>query len=126
MASLERVVPYLGIEWQLQTNVDGKGKPDEVTAVRRVIADSPACKAGVREGDVIRSVDGVALCEEHTLTSLITAKKPGSAVTLELMRAGKRMHAKVTLGARTLPEFKFRPIESAAQSAAHKKSVDVN
>jgi S1-C subfamily serine protease len=119
---LERTVPYLGIEWQLQSGTDSSGKACDVTTVRRVIADSPACKVGLREGDVIRSVDGVALCEEHTLAALITAKKPGVAVTLELVRAGKRVHTKVTLGERKLPEFKFKPIESTAQQ----KPVDVN
>ena len=122
MASLERTVPYLGIEWQLLTSADGVGQPSEIVAVRRVIADSPACKAGIHEGDVVRSVDGTAVCAQRTLTDLITAKKPGATATLELLRAGKRVHVRVTLGARKLPEFKFRPIEKVSQ----KKSVDVN
>ena len=122
MASLDKTIPYLGIEWQLQSGTDGSGAIPETVSVRRVIADSPACKAGVREGDIIRRVDGVALCAEHTLAALISAKKPGSTVSLELVRAKKRMHVKVTLGARKLPEFKFRPVEPAGQ----KKRLDVN
>ncbi len=122
MASLEKIVPYLGIEWQLQTGDDGKGRLNETTVVRRVIDGSPAFKAGVQEGDVIRNVDGVALCEEHTLTALITAKKPGAAVTLELVRLGKRMHVKAVLGERKLPEFKFKQVEPVV----HQNSMDVN
>ena len=122
MASLERTVPYLGIEWQLQPGTSRSGANSEIFAVRRVIPDSPACKAGIKEGDVIRSVDGVALCAEHTLAELIKSKKPGTAVSLELMRSGKRLHIKVTLGVRKLPEFKFQPVESTAT----KKPLDVN
>lgn len=122
MASLERVVSYLGIEWQVQPGTSGSGANSEIVAVRRVIPDSPACKAGIKEGDVIRSVDGVALCAERTLANLITSKKPGSAVLLELTRSGKRVHTRVTLGIRKLPEFKFQPIEPATT----KKPLDVN
>ena len=71
---------------------------------------------------MIRRVDGVAVCANRTLAALIGAKKPGSTVSLELLRANKRMHVKVTLGTRRLPEFKFRPTEPAAQ----KKRLDVN
>lgn len=111
MASSERTVPYLGIEWQVQVGPDLSGQACETVTVQRVIAGSPACKAGIREGDVIRSVDGTSLCTEHTLSVLITSKKPGAVVNLELARAGKRINVRVALGARVVPAFKFKPIE---------------
>jgi len=43
-------------------------------------------------------------------------------VYLELARAGKRVHVRITLGARELPVFKFKPMEPPA---ARKQSVDV-
>ena len=122
MASLERTVPYLGIEWLMQAGTDSLGQACEVLTVRRVIAESPACKAGIRENDIIRSVDGTPLTAESTLADLVMAKRPGAMVYLELARAGKRVHVRVTLGARELPVFKFKPIEPPA---AHKQSVDV-
>ncbi len=111
MASLEKTVPYLGIEWQMQTDSQNSDAHDSTVSVRRVIADSPASKAGILEGDVIRSVDGTALDAQNTLSTLIMARKPGAAVTLALQRGGKRTLVKVTLGMRELPAYRFRPVE---------------
>jgi serine protease Do len=122
VASLEKTVPYLGIEWQMQAGTDSLGQTCEVLTVRRVITESPACKAGMREGDIIRSVDGTPLTADSTLTDLIMAKRPGALVYLELSRASKRVHVRVTLGARELPVFKFKPIE---RPVIRKESVDV-
>jgi S1-C subfamily serine protease len=121
LASLEKTVPYLGIEWQLHTVTDGQGQHIETVEVRRVIAESPACKAGLREGDVIRSVDGILLCATLTLTEVVIAKRPGATVNLELTRNGKRMHARIVLGSRELPVFKFKPVDMGAPK---KESVD--
>ena len=122
MASLEKTVPYLGIEWQMQAGTDSLGQACEVLTVRRVIAESPACKAGIRENDIVRSVDGTPLSADSTLTDLIMAKRPGAMVYLELLRVSKRVHVRVTLGTRELPVFKFKPIE---RPAIHTESVDV-
>jgi S1-C subfamily serine protease len=90
---------------------DGTGTGSDTVIVQRVVAASPACKAGIREGDVIKRVDGVSPCAVNTLSAMITAKKPGAVVNLELSRGGKRVNVKVTLGARDVPVFKFKPIE---------------
>ena len=121
MDSSERRVPYLGIEWQMDGGAELPAQKDVIVSVRRVMIDSPACKAGVHEGDIMRSVDGVSLDAENTLTSIIMVRKPGSSVTLELLRANKKVVVKVTLGSRVLPAFKFRPIERAS---LHSESVD--
>ncbi|GEM_PF-1811694 len=121
MDSSERRVPYLGIEWQMEGGAELPAQKDVIVSVRRVMIDSPACKVGVREGDIMRSIDGVSLDAENTLTSIVMARKPGSSVTLELLRANKKVVVKVTLGSRVLPAFKFRPIERAP---LHSESVD--
>lgn len=121
VGSLEKKIPYLGIEWQMAVG-DSPEQTEVIVSVRRVMVESPACRAGVREGDVIRSVDGAALDTENTLSLIIMSKKPGASVTLELARAGKRVVVKVALGSRELPAFKFKPIERAT---LHSESVDV-
>jgi S1-C subfamily serine protease len=107
----------------MNAGVETPAQTDVIVSVRRIMVESPACKAGVREGDIIRSVDGTALDAENTLTTMIMNRKPGSSVTLELMRGTKKVVVKVSLGTRVLPAFKFRPIERAH---LYSESVDAN
>lgn len=107
MACAHTKVPFLGIEWQEHRH-DGDDLRG-ATVVSRVLDDTPAQKAGLSVGDVIRSVDGVAVSDENTLTRLIMQHKPGSQVALEVQRGLKRMTVKVTLGTRSVPQLKFAP-----------------
>jgi S1-C subfamily serine protease len=52
--------------------------------VTRVVAGSPAEKAGLKQGDVILSVDGTQVDPRHSLTDLIAAKKVGDVITLSV------------------------------------------
>lgn len=52
--------------------------------VARVVSGGPADKAGLKRGDVILSVDGVAVDVDHKLSSLIQEKKSGDTVTLSV------------------------------------------
>lgn len=63
-----------------------------------VIADSPAAKAGLREGDIIVKVDGKAIDEDRSLSTLISDKQPGDTVKLTVLREGKEQAVEVTLG----------------------------
>lgn len=108
MACAHTKVPFLGIEWQEHRH-DGDDLLRSGTVVSRVLDDTPAQKAGLSVGDVIRSVDGVAVSDENTLTRLIMRHKPGSHVALEVQRGAKRMTVKVTLGTRSVPQLKFAP-----------------
>ncbi len=89
------------------------------------MVDSPACKAGVREGDVIRSVDGINLDADNTLTTIIMARKPGNSVTLELLRSSKKVVVKITLGTRVLPAFKFKPIVRGQGAEVRSQGTEV-
>jgi len=65
-----------------------------------VVAGSPAAAAGVREGDIIRSIGGQAIDNEHPLDSLLVQFAPGDTVTLEILRDGETVKVDVTLGTR--------------------------
>jgi S1-C subfamily serine protease len=54
-----------------------------------VVPDSLAEAAGLEKGDVILSVDGQEVDDEHGLADLIAAREPGDTVTLEVTRPGE-------------------------------------
>ena len=65
-----------------------------------VVEGSPAAAAGVREGDIIRSIGGQAIDVEHPLDSLLVQFAPGDTVTLEILRDGETVKVDVALGTR--------------------------
>ncbi len=65
-----------------------------------VVKDSPAYKAGLKEGDVILEIDGRKINKENNLTNLIREYKVGEIVTLKIDREGKIFEVKVKLGER--------------------------
>lgn len=68
--------------------------------VQNVTDGGPAGKAGVKNGDVIRSVNGHKVTGAEDLTSVVTTMNPGQVATLGILRNGKPMTIKVTLGER--------------------------
>jgi serine protease Do len=50
--------------------------------------DSPAAKAGIEAGDVIRSVNGTAVKNPHELATTVGSAKPGDNVRLEVFHDG--------------------------------------
>lgn len=78
-------------------------------AVRTVAKDSPA--AGVlQKNDVLRKLDDQMLVDSRQLSVLIRAKKPGDAVKLTLIRAGKEQVVTAKLGERELPKNVFHSL----------------
>jgi S1-C subfamily serine protease len=63
-----------------------------------VVSGSPADKAGLKEKDIITKVDGTAIDENNSLSSLIGRKAVGDSATLTVIRDGKEISVSVTLG----------------------------
>ena len=59
---------------------------------------SPADIAGLKEGDIITTIDGHALDLNHSLGYVISQKNPGDVIHLTIIREGKPMQVTITLG----------------------------
>jgi putative serine protease PepD len=66
--------------------------------VAGVVANGPAAKAGLRQGDVITKLDGNPATTNVQLQELTLTKSPGDKVTIDYVRDGKAGTATVTLG----------------------------
>jgi S1-C subfamily serine protease len=64
-----------------------------------VVSGSPADQAGLQQGDIITEVDGTAINQNTSMTSLLDKHKVGDMVNLTIVRGGKTITKSVTLGA---------------------------
>ena len=65
-----------------------------------VVAGSPADKAGIKQGDIITSLEGITLDNLHPLEDVLTQFAPGKTVTIEVYRGGKTIALQLVLGTR--------------------------
>ncbi len=80
---------YLGLSL---TDTNGK------LTVASVVANGPADKAGVKQGDVITAVNGASVASYADLKKALNGKHPGDTVTLAITRNGSAQNLSVTLG----------------------------
>jgi serine protease Do len=95
---------YLGVDIA-DVNADRvaalKLKEEEGVEVTMVDQDAPAGKAGIKEHDVILSMNGTAIESKPQLQRMIHETPPGRIVTLVLSRNGQPMTVKVQLADRS-------------------------
>ena len=90
----------VGIQGMDQTLAQSFGLKDSSGAlVGNVEKGSPAEKAGFKPGDVIRSIDGVAMVDSTDITSRIGNAAPGSKLAIDVWRDGKTVALTATVGA---------------------------
>jgi putative serine protease PepD len=110
--------PYLGVEMaQIDEAIARVAKlpVDRGVLIQSVRPGGPAQKAGLRGGertvvvggqtyalggDVVTRVDGQAVADPDELASIISSKRPGDRVPLEVRRGAKTLTIVVTLGTR--------------------------
>jgi serine protease Do len=69
--------------------------------VQSLVEDGAAKSAGIKEGDVILSVDGHEVNKGNELQGYIATRHQGDEVTLKIFRDGKTLEKKVTLRPRS-------------------------
>lgn len=105
---LER--PYLGVRYVLLTDDIAKEYNLKVSrgayipqqtsqSGETVVSGGPADKAGIEPGDVITKINGTAIDEKTSLTSLLGKYKVGDKVTVTVQRGSDVKTMTVTLGA---------------------------
>ncbi len=75
--------------------VDANGQP-----VSGVEPGKPADLGGVKNGDIIVSINDKVIDEEHPLDATLAQFSPGGTVKVQVLRDGKTMTLQVTLGTR--------------------------
>jgi len=75
-----------------------------------VIADSPAEKAGLKRGDVIKAIDGTSVSDVQAVRDALKDKKPGDTVTVSITRNGNAQDVTATLEAPPEPLAQANPI----------------
>ncbi|MBI5342620.1 MAG: trypsin-like peptidase domain-containing protein, partial [Deltaproteobacteria bacterium] len=97
-------------------------KGEKGILVNRVVPRSPAEKGGLRGGDIIISFGGKAVSGVKEFQKLVASASPGSAVSLEILRGGKR--ARVELGVAELEGMEARRASRKAPVDAWGLSVE--
>jgi Do/DeqQ family serine protease len=72
-------------------------------AVYQVQPGSPAERAGLRKGDVIKSFNGVDVADPNIFRNQVASTAPGTTVTLTILRDGRQQQVSATLGEFTPP-----------------------
>jgi serine protease Do len=76
---------------------------DGSARLKAVAAESPAAKAGLRAGDVLRRVQGQRALSESDFHLRLLDRKPGEVVPLAVARDKQMLDLSLTLGKRPIP-----------------------
>jgi serine protease Do len=100
---------WLGVAVQAITPAIAKGlgiNPDQPVGalVASVTPDSPAAKAGIRQGDVITQAGGHPIKSVHDLPRLVAATPVGQVLDLTVRRDGKEERLAATIGQMPEPQ----------------------
>jgi len=99
------VSPYLGVRYVLineKIKIDNKLSVDYGAWVKKdnsgnsaVLKDSPAEKAGIKEGDIILEIAGQKIAQENTLSYFIGNYQVGEKTSLKVLRDGQEITLEV-------------------------------
>ena len=92
--------------------------------LRTVRPTSPAGLAGLKQLDIIVSVDGKGLTDQVSLRKVITSYNPGDEVTLKIIRRGETIEQKVMLG--EAPTIQNLPLQAIIPNPAADMNLLLN
>lgn len=90
--------PFLGIKYRfISKDVALMNEVPQGAYVQEIVPDSSADKAGLKVGDIITKVDGQTVSEEAKISSVITSKKIGDSLNLNVWNDNKERQITATL-----------------------------
>lgn len=95
-------VQYLTITPEIKNEFDLSVESGDYVYAERgaaVRAGGPAAEAGIQDKDILQKVNGEPITAGKSISTLIGEYKPGDTVSITLLRGGKSLDVKVTLGA---------------------------
>lgn len=90
--TIQNITPALAESFNLKSN---KG-----ALVTDVNPDSPASKAGLKDGDVVTGLNGRPITDSNSFKNQVSTFAPGTKVDLEVLRDGKTKTVAATTGER--------------------------
>lgn len=84
----KNVIPYLNSNISFEKGI----------YVDQIVANSPASKADIKQGDIICSIDDIQMNTMNDLREFIYSKKPNEEITLKILRNKIVREVKVILG----------------------------
>jgi len=93
---VQEITPALAESFRLP---DARG-----AIIAGVLRGGPADKAGVKPGDVLTAINGVAVLDPSSMLNLVAALQPGSNALMQLRRQAQPLEVSVTVGRRPKPQ----------------------
>jgi serine protease Do len=114
LAGQQLARPYIGIRYEeidLQVKAEkhlsvdqgaliGPGADASGNSLPAITAGSPADKAGLKDGDVVVSIEDQVIDKEHPLDAVLAAYAPGQTIQVHILRGTQSLTIPVTLGTR--------------------------
>lgn len=91
------ILGVTGGELNGKTAEDLKVKDTEGFYIHDVEKESGAFKAGLKSGDIIKSIDHITISKFSDMTGYLTTKRPNDVVEVTIVRNGKTLTVPVTL-----------------------------
>lgn len=90
--------PFLGVNYQIITrDLSILNNIPQGAYIQEVVPGSAAEESGLKQGDIITKINGQSIDSDHKLSDIISSKKVGDKITLEVWTDGKTRSIQATL-----------------------------